>query len=229
MQLEPQSLSERTLADLAVANTTATRVFHRHGLDFCCGGRVTLAEACKTAGLDATVVCEELVAAESAVTKDRSWGDAPLNDLVEHLLHRFHKDHREEVPRLILMAKKVESVHSERSDCPHGLAAHLEGMLDALEDHMQKEEQILFPMIEAGRGPETAMPVRVMESEHRDHGQNLERLATLAHGYQAPDDACGTWEALYLGLRQLQEDLMEHIHLENNILFPRALTGSTER
>ncbi|MFT5734879.1 MAG: regulator of cell morphogenesis and NO signaling [Planctomycetota bacterium] len=225
MQPSTQPLSQRTLADLAVADSTATRVFHQHGLDFCCGGRVSLADACKEAGLDVAQVSSELEAAAALSTHETSWAEAPLNDLVQHLLDRFHADHREELPRLIAMAEKVESVHAEKPDCPKGLAKHLAMMMESLEDHMQKEEQILFPAIEAGRGPEAAMPVRVMESEHRDHGLNLERLAALAHGYEPPADACNTWTALYLGLKQLQEDLMQHIHLENNVLFPRALTG----
>ena len=225
MQPSTQTLSQRTLADLAVADPTATRVFQQHGLDFCCGGRVSLAEACEKAGLDVAQISTELEAAAALTTHEASWAEAPLDDLVKHLLERFHADHREEVPRLIAMAQKVESVHAERADCPKGLARHLSVMMESLEDHMQKEEEILFPAIEAGRGPEAAMPVRVMESEHRDHGRNLERLAVLANGYVPPEDACGTWTALFLGLKQLQEDLMEHIHLENNVLFPRALTG----
>lgn len=232
MQPSTQPLSERTLADLALASPTATRVFHRHGLDFCCGGRESLADSCQKAGLDVAQVSAELDA-EAASTaasagSERSWADAPLHDLIEHLLGHFHADHREELPRLIAMAHKVESVHGDKPNCPRGLARHLESMMESLEDHMQKEEEILFPAIEAGRGPETGTPVRVMESEHRDHGRNLERMSELAHGYEPPPEACNTWKALYLGLRQLQEDLMQHIHLENHILFPRALTGSVE-
>jgi regulator of cell morphogenesis and NO signaling len=96
-------------------------------------------------------------------------------------------------------------------------------MRDELESHMQKEEHVLFPLILAGRGALAAAPIRVMEREHEDHGRNLERLRELAHDFAPPLDACGTWRALYLGLEELEREIMEHIHLENHVLFPRAL------
>ena len=94
---------------------------------------------------------------------------------------------------------------------------------------MQKEEQVLFPMILSGRGAMAAMPVSVMEEEHRDHGKNLERTRALTNDFIAPESACNTWRALYLGLAELERDLMEHIHLENNVLFPRALQGANQQ
>ncbi len=214
---------DRLLADLAVEHPAASRVFHRHGLDFCCHGRVSLRDACAKAGLDPQALLDELAhAADSAAAGPRP-DQQPLPELVQHILERYHADHREEVPRLVEMARRVERVHADKADCPHGLAAHLEEMRDALEDHMLKEEHVLFPMILGGRGRQTAMPISVMEDEHRDHGQNLARLRQLAHDYEAPPDACSTWRALYMGLGELERMLMEHIHLENNVLFPRAL------
>lgn len=153
------------------------------------------------------------------------WDERPLNELIEHLLKDFHEPHREELPRLIHMARKVVAVHADKPSCPHDLADHLERMAEELEEHMQKEEQILFPLIQAGRGSMAAMPIQMMEMEHRDHGNNLETLREMTKDYQPPAEACGTWVALYLGLAELERDLMEHIHTENNILFPRALRG----
>jgi regulator of cell morphogenesis and NO signaling len=92
-----------------------------------------------------------------------------------------------------------------------------------MESHMQKEEQILFPMIRAGRGRMALMPVQVMEQEHRDHGENLALMRKLASDFVAPEEACNTWRALYLGLAELESELMAHISLENHVLFPRAL------
>jgi regulator of cell morphogenesis and NO signaling len=217
--ITPQS----TLADLATEHAGASRVFHRHGLDFCCHGRVTLASACLQRRLDVGALMGELRAEEERGEDFRSWDQAPLDELVEHVLVHFHAPHREELARLLEAARKVESVHAEKSDCPHGLAEHLARMTDELEDHMQKEEQVLFPMIRAGRGALAAMPVHVLEQDHRDHALNLQRLRALAHDYVAPAEACTTWRALYLGLESLERDLMQHIHLENNVLFPRAL------
>ena len=123
------------------------------------------------------------------------------------------------------MARKVEAVHGDKSSCPRGLADHLEHMSEELEQHMQKEEQLLFPMILGGRGRMASMPISVMEQEHQDHGRNLARMSVLAHEYVAPEEACNTWRALYLGLAELEAELMEHIHLENHVLFPRTLNG----
>ncbi len=214
---------DRTLAELATTQAGASRVFHRHGLDFCCGGQVTLADACAKAKLDPTMILDEL-----RVETDRpglfvDWDEKTVEGILDHILVHYHEPHREELPRLVAMARKVESVHREKSACPHGLAAHLERMAEELELHMQKEEQVLFPMLRSGRGRMAAIPIQVMEQEHRDHGGNLERLRELTQGYTAPAEACGTWVALYLGLHELERDLMEHIHIENNVLFPRAL------
>ncbi len=216
--------ADQTLADLAVSHAGASRVFHRHGLDFCCGGQTSLANACEAAGLPA----DELVGELQAECRNEPQGEVapaemPLGELVDHILERYHASHREEVPRLIAMARKVESVHGEKDACPTGLYKHLEHMQFELEQHMMKEEEILFPMIQAGQGAMAAMPIQVMEHEHRDHGKNLDRLKELAHHFAAPPEACGTWRALYLGLDELVQAIMEHIHLENNILFPRSL------
>ena len=145
--------------------------------------------------------------------------------LIDHILTRFHEDHRAEVPRLLAMARKVEEVHGDKPACPTGLAAHLEHMNEELELHMQKEEEVLFPLLRAGRGRMAQMPIHVMEEEHEEHARNLARMRELAHGFVPPDEACNTWRALYLGLEELERDVMEHVHLENNVLFPRALTG----
>lgn len=212
-----------TLADLATAHAGASRVFHRHQLDFCCHGRVTLEAACAEHRLDVGALINELAAEQSRDTSFRAWDHAPLPELIAHLLTRFHDDHRVELPRLIAAAAKVEHVHGDNPQCPRGLASHLTRMNEELEDHMQKEEQVLFPLIERGHGAMAAMPVQVLEHEHRDHALNLQRLRKLAHDFAPPVEACNTWRALYLGLAALERDLMEHIHLENNVLFPRAL------
>ena len=127
------------------------------------------------------------------------------------------------LPELIALATKVESRHADKPTCPKGLAALLGAMQDEVLDHLAKEEQMLFPMILAGQGRFAVGPVQVMEHEHDEHGRNLALLRTLTGDFVPPAGACTTWRALYLGLRQLDQELMEHIHLENNVLFPRAL------
>lgn len=215
-----------SVGHLAATLAGASRVFHRFGVDFCCGGGVALKDACerRAVAVDEVVAALEAESARSAALDDfNDWSDQPLGALIDFLLERFHAGHRAELPRLIEMAAKVERVHADKPACPTGLTAHLERMLEELEDHMQKEEQILFPLIQSGRGRMAFGPVSVMEQEHQDHGQNLARLRAFAHDFTAPPEACGTWLALYLGLAELEEELMHHIHLENNVLFPRAL------
>lgn len=214
-----------TLADLAVRFAGASRAFHRHGLDFCCGGQVPLEEACRRNGLDAEQLVSEIREIDEAGRREPNMAEAPPAELIPHLLEQFHAPHREELPRLLEMARKVESVHADKPECPHGLGDHLQAMSEELELHMQKEEQVLFPLILAGRGRMAGAPIACMEDEHQDAGRSLRRLRELAHDFSAPENACNTWCALYLGLEEFERDLMEHIHLENNALFPRALNG----
>ncbi len=213
----------QTLGDLASAHPAATRIFLRHRLDFCCGGRRTLAEACAEAGLDPQAIAAELDA-ETAGQAPAGWNTRPLPELADHIEQRYHASLRRDVPVLLEAARKVERVHAGRPDVPAGLAEALADFWDEMQGHMLKEENVLFPAIRRGVvGQAIYMPVRVMEQEHDAHAENLARLRRLAHGFDAPAHACGTWRALYDGLAALEADLMEHISLENNTLFLRAM------
>ncbi|MBV2164028.1 MAG: hemerythrin domain-containing protein [Comamonas sp.] len=142
-------------------------------------------------------------------------------DLVKHILSRYHAIHREQLPELIRLAQKVESVHASSGNCPHGLADCLQGLAQELDAHMRKEEMVLFPLISRGQGAMAAMPINVMRMEHEDHGAELQRLAALTHDITTPEGACTTWRKLYQGLREFRDDLLAHIDTENNILFER--------
>jgi regulator of cell morphogenesis and NO signaling len=197
-------------------------VFLAHGLDFCCKGRRPLAAACSEKGLDPGRVLAEID--QSAVSDDlASWSARPVPELIEHVLTRYHAALRRDLPALVAMAEKVEARHADKPTVPEGLARHLRAMHAAVLDHLEKEESILFPAILAGRGAMCGGPIQVMEAEHVDHGENLEKMRALAGGLVPPPEACTTWRALYLGLTHLERELMEHIHLENNVLFPRVL------
>lgn len=215
---------DQTLAELATSHPAASRVFRSHRLDFCCGGNRSLRDACAERGIPVDTVLQELEA-ESAEPGPVDPAALPLPDLVEHVLTRFHEAHRRELPELIALAQKVERVHADKPDVPRGLAAHLSEMARALEEHMRKEEAVLFPAIVRGFRSELAMPIARMEAEHVEHGQSLERLRALAHEYVPPAHACTSWRALYLRCEQFEADLMAHVHLENNVLFPRVLEG----
>ena len=211
---------DQTLAQLACDIPGATRVFHQHKLDFCCGGKVALAEAIVGRNVTAEEISAELAAVVPLPDDERDWRLASRSELIDHLLARYHEVHRVQLPELIRLAKRVEHVHGERQDCPKGLSVHLSLMLDELELHMQKEEQILFPLLRDGLLAQAAGPISVMEREHEEHGDNLETMVRLTDDITPPPFACVTWRALYTGLNQLREDLMAHIHLENNVLFP---------
>ena len=121
------------------------------------------------------------------------------------------------------MARRAEAVHKDNPAVPRGLASLLERIAGELEDHMWKEEEVLFPLMRRGGHPMIAQPIAVMLAEHDGHGAHLRMLERLTGDFTAPDDACPTWRALYIGAKKLADDLIEHIHTENNVLFPRFL------
>lgn len=215
--------STATLAQLARTIPAASRVFHRHHLDFCCAGQRTLSDACTAAGLDAERVASEIETEHHTAPPSAPWDELGPKALVQYILDIYHAPLRPELQRLQAMAAKVEAVHAKKSSCPAGLAGHLQFMVGAVEDHLLKEEQILFPMILEGKGAFAGMPIQVMVQEHDDHGESLRKTRRLTNDLQLPADACTTWHALYAGLETLERDLMDHIHLENNVLFPMAL------
>lgn len=211
--------AERTLADIAVTLPGATGVFRRRKLDFCCGGQVPLAEAAAAKGLPLADLEAELDAvACSALPAARPGTTEELITLIET---RYHAAHRRELPELLRLARRVEAVHKAHPAVPNGLADLLETISSDLEDYMQKEEQILFPLMRRGGHPMIAQPIAMMLAEHDDHGAHLRALERLTGDFTVPDDACPTWRALCIGARKFADDLVEHIHIENNVLFPR--------
>jgi len=215
---------DQSLSDLALAQPAASRVFRELRLDFCCGGGRSLREACAERELDPVTVLDRIATVDTHVS-GRDLRSLPLAELIDHLLMTFHESHRRELPDLIELAEKVERVHADKPEAPVGLAAHLVAMRRALEDHMRKEEEVLFPAILRGAGASLAMPIRVMETEHDEHGQGLRRLRELAGDFVAPVVACTSWKALLLRCEQLEADLMAHVQIENHVLFPRVLSG----
>jgi len=215
---------ETPLAELAVQIPAATKVFHRHGLDFCCKGWRSLAAACQSKGLDPLALIKEINDESPESSDGTDWSKRTLEELVEHIVSRYHDPLREELPRFVAMAHKVERVHGDKATCPRGLGAHLETVYTEVMAHLEKEERILFPMIRAGQP--APMPVQVMVKEHDDHAVNLRRTRELTNDFDPPAEACTTWRALYMGLNVLEQELMEHIHLENYVLFPRSLVAA---
>ncbi len=216
--------AQQTLADLAAAGPEVRSILLRHRLDFCCGGRRSLATACEEAGLPTDTVVTEIEAALTTRTDALDPQELSAPELVEHVLERYHRPLPQQLEAVIAAAEKVERVHRDKPTCPHGLAAHLRTFRDGLLSHLAKEEGVLFPAILRGqRGNFLGGPVRVMMHEHDEHGAALRKTRALAHDLVPPAEACRTWRALYDELTRVETELMEHVHLENHILFPRAL------
>ncbi len=211
--------ANRTLADIALSLPGATAVFRKQKLDFCCGGTAVLADAVAAKGLSLAAV-ETALAAVAAAT-----GPVPetleSDALITLIENRFHAVHRRELPELVRLARRVEAVHKDKPDVPQGLADLLARIEQELESHMQKEEAILFPLMRRGGGLMIAGPISVMIAEHESQGTNLRQLEQITNNCEPPAGACTTWRALYAGVRKFIDDVTEHIHLENNVLFPR--------
>ena len=209
--------AQDAIGQIAVDIPGATAVFRRLKIDFCCGGQISLRQAATDMGLDLQAVIDELAALR--LPNDAPSFDSP-SAMIAHIISRYHDVHRAQLPELIRMAHRVEAVHKGKAQVPAGLGQALEAMHNELVSHMQKEELVLFPSLKAGGNPYIAQPIAMMRHEHTDHGAALEHIIALTHDMTPPAEACNTWRALYAGLNQLRDDLISHIHLENNILFP---------
>ena len=216
-QAAPSTLATRSLGEIAASLPGATAIFRRHKLDFCCGGSASLEQAARDKGLPLASIEEELATlAPQELTLPEN-----VEDLIQLVLERYHAVHRRELPELRKLAARVESVHVDHPASPKGLADLVARIQAELESHMQKEEQILFPLMLAGGSPMIGNPIAVMRHEHDEAGEDLKAMEKLTNGLTLPDDACNTWRALYAGLGKFADDLTEHIHIENNILFPK--------
>jgi regulator of cell morphogenesis and NO signaling len=217
--LERPPLRSRTVGEIAATLPGATDLFRQFGLDFCCGGNVSLDEAALRSGIEIAALEGALAGLESSSSAAPASQDTDA--LIDHVLARYHETHRRELPELIRLAHKVEAVHAAHPRAPRGLAAALHHLLGELEVHMKKEELILFPAMRRRPGGGLDAPIAAMRHDHDDHGEELRKLERLTDNFTLPEGACRSWQALYAGSAKLANDLMEHIHLENNVLFPR--------
>ena len=226
------------VASIVTAAPRTARVFERHGIDYCCGGRVPLEEACAAKGLDAAAVLGEVEAAAGQGAPERDLSQAGVPEVVQHILDVHHAYVKREIPRLDALMEKVVRVHGpHHPDLFPDVQRTWRRIAGDLEPHLAKEEEILFPLLVARaggrptRGPmmDPSMPIRVMEAEHEEVGEAYAHLREITHGFVPPEEACGSWRALWAGLEEFEEDLHRHIHLENHVLFPKALelTGTT--
>ena len=232
-------MTEKTVGELALGNLGATRVFEKLGIDYCCGGGQTLEQACQAAHASVNQVADSLAEASrlaSAAPPARNWQAEPLSELLAHIQGTHHVYTREEIARLGPLFDKVCSVHGgNHPELPH-LREVFSGLAEELTTHLMKEEMVLFPYIlrmeEAVVAKEPVLPppfgsvrnpVAMMMNEHDGAGSALRNMRQISNGYAAPPDACISFQTLYRALAAFEADLHQHIHLENNVLFPRAI------
>jgi regulator of cell morphogenesis and NO signaling len=218
--------TQTTVAEIAAGSLAAVRVFERFGIDYCCGGKRPLEDACRSKGLESSAVRAELDAAMKDSDADtRDWNGAPITELIAHIVNTHHGYLRRELPALSARVEKVHRVYTGRNQ-PQGLTGLpeiFEALRSELESHLEKEETVLFPAIERC----STDLIGSLEAEHESAGVALAQIRAITRDYTVPEYACVTYRAMLAGLKELEQDLHLHIHLENNILFPRALSFRT--
>lgn len=226
-----------TIGELVVEDFRKAEVFRKHGLDFCCGGKRSVQAACEKRGVDYKLVKEDLDALDrdqgSSMENFNEW---ELDFLCDFIVNKHHKYVTDSIPMLLEYSAKVARVHGERHPETIDIAHYFKNVADELMDHMPKEENVLFPYIKelvaakkAGEKVEKpnfgtiVNPINMMEAEHLEAGDDMEKVHDLSDVYQPPADACNTYRVLYGKLAEFEKDLHQHIHLENNILFKKAI------
>lgn len=232
-------MTAKTVREIAVENPAATRVFERFGIDYCCGGNQALEEACRRAEVPFDEVIDSLEMEEEtarAAQQVHDWQVEPLNELILHIKNTHHKYTREETVRLTALLQKVCSVHGKNHPELFEIQSTFSDLGQELATHLMKEEMVLFPYIvrmeEAVIQKEPLLPapfgrienpVAMMEHEHDSAGNALRSIRKASRDFTPPADACVSYQTLYRALAAFEADLHQHIHLENNILFQRAI------
>ena len=220
---------EKTVGEIVADDIRTANVFKKYGLDFCCGGGASVQSACDDSGVDVSEVLADLEAITSQSDVVDNYKNMPLIDLVDHIYNTHHTYIYENGPMTAEFINKVAHVHGSRHPETVEIAKLYNELLHDLHQHMMKEEQILFPfvkqLVEHGNqgGAFVNGPISVMEAEHDTAGEILKKMNELSNGYEPPADACNTYRAAYANLKALEDDIHYHIHLENNILFPKSL------
>lgn len=233
-----ETINNKTIGSLVAENFKAATVFQKFGIDFCCKGNRTIGEACETQNLDAKDVEKEVLSVmakrENAAIDYNSWPIDLLADYIEKTHHRYVT---EKIPELNIYLNKLCKVHGARHPELLTIYKHFLASAEELTMHMKKEEDILFPfireMVKAANSKSelerpffatVQNPIAMMMMEHDKEGGRFREISKLSNGYTAPEDACTTYKVAYALLKEFEEDLHTHIHLENNILFPKAIS-----
>ncbi len=224
-----------TIGDIVARDLRSAAVFARHGIDFCCGGGRSLGDVCREQGLDSEAVAQELRAASAAADPLADATGWPIGRLIDHIVTKHHAYVRAQIPLIQGYTAKLAARHGQRLPAMAQIARVFDELADELNRHMDKEERILFPYIDAmvlakdtcsrvARTPFGTIqnPIRMMELEHQDAGEHLWQIRALTGNFEAPAEACATWRACFAALADFERDMHEHVHLENHVLFPAA-------
>jgi len=234
--------SETRVGDLAARHPATMRVFQRYGIDFCCGGKRPLATACEDLGVALADVTRDLQNAMAGpVESEPAWHNGSLQERIEGIIDRYHRPLEEELLRLDRMMRRVLRVHGRRRPALASVAEVFARLREEIQIHMLKEEHVLFPYVTRLQAVATSgdslvaspfgsvgNPIAALEEEHEKVGRAVADLRKLTADYTPPEDACNTFRGLFLGLAELERDLHDHIHIENNILFPEAARMEAE-
>lgn len=232
------------MREIAVENPAAVRVFENFGIDYCCGGKRSLQDACQSVNAPIHEVVQALddLQPSDMPPEEQPWTTSTLAELTAHIVDRHHRYIRDRAPRIERLLQKVVDRHGEAHPELARIQETFLDLSDELSVHMMKEERVLFPFLEemeaaarAGRGAPPAcfssveLPISRMLADHDDAGVLTAKIRELSGGYRAPDGSCPTYRSLYQALEEFERDLHHHIHLENNILFPRAVEMERSR
>ncbi len=232
-----ETLEERTVGQLVAEDYRTAQVFRNYGLDFCCGGNKTIEEACAKKDVNPQLVRQALQdLGKSNTAENQNYNEWSLDFLVDYIVNNHHKFTRNKLPEIGIYSKKVAKVHGGRHEELKEIYYEFTMLHTEIFTHLDKEERILFPYIknlveaeEKGIKPnkpdfgEAANPIAMMEEEHDEAGSSMAKIRELSNDFTPPEDACTTYRVLFKNLEGFEKDLHKHIHLENNILFPKAL------
>ena len=226
----------KTVAEVVSENIKASNVFKKHGIDFCCGGGISIEKACEKNGVDYTALEKELIAVDETPNRSHDYNSWELDFLIDHIVNIHHSYVAESLPIILEYSNKVATVHGHHYAEVIEINKLFTEAANELAEHMKKEELILFPfikqLIKANRegtlAPQPPFgtvnnPINMMEAEHETVGDIFKKIAKLTKNFTPPEDACNTFRALYASLDEFEQDLHQHIHLENNILHPKGI------
>ena len=227
---------DKTVAEIVTENIKTAHVFKKYDIDFCCGGDVSVKSACMDKNIDFEVLEKELSEINKSAKNAYDYNNWDLNFLIDHIVQIHHKYVEESIPILLQYTNKVAKVHGAHYKEVVTINALFTEVAQELSTHLKKEEHILFPYIkelvtaEKDNTPPLQShfgtiknPIQMMEHEHKNAGDIFKKIAKLSNNYTPPKGACNTFKALYSKLDEFEQDLHQHIHLENNILHPKAL------